>query len=207
VHGLADILDLLFARVDELDAEVLVHLLPHGRRDANASGCGERLQPRGNVDAVAGDVVTLDDDVAEVDPNAEFDPLVGGDEQVARSHLALHLHGAAQRGRRARKFDQHAVAGRTHDAAAVLGDLRIDQLRADLPQPGMRAGLVALHEPRIADDVGDDDRGELAVDGHGGKLGRARAPPIAAANQDFSAASTSSSIFLASPNSIRLLSL
>ena len=43
----------------------------NNRRDANAAGLGERLEPRGEVDAVAVDVVAVDDDVAQVNADPE----------------------------------------------------------------------------------------------------------------------------------------
>ena len=42
-------------------------------RDADAARLGDAFQPRGDVDAVAEDVVALDDDVADIDADAEFD--------------------------------------------------------------------------------------------------------------------------------------
>ena len=52
-------------------------------RDGDAAGPGDAFEPRGDVDAVAEDVVVLDDDVAEIDADAEFDAPVLGDVVVA----------------------------------------------------------------------------------------------------------------------------
>jgi hypothetical protein len=46
----------------------------------------------------------------------------------------------------------------------MLGDLGVEEPFANLAQPGMGAGFVALHETRIAGDVREDDRGKLAAD-------------------------------------------
>ena len=56
-----------------------------------------------------------------------------GDIGIALGHPALHLGGAAQRVDDAGELDQQAVAGGLDDAAAVLGDLRVDQLAPDAP--------------------------------------------------------------------------
>jgi len=40
-------------------------------RDIDAARLGKRLEPRRNIDAVAENVATLDDDVVEIDPDAE----------------------------------------------------------------------------------------------------------------------------------------
>ena len=54
----------------------------------------------------------------------------------------LHLDRAAHRIDDAGKLDQQAVAGGLDDAAAVLGDLGVDELGADRLQRGERAFLV-----------------------------------------------------------------
>ena len=38
-----------------------------GLGDANCAGLGERLEPSGDVDAIAKDVVPIDNDVAQID--------------------------------------------------------------------------------------------------------------------------------------------
>jgi len=60
------------------------------------------------------------------------------------------------------KFDQQPVAGGLDDPAPMLLDLRITQLAADRLQRGERALLVRPHQPRIARDIGGQDRGETA---------------------------------------------
>ena len=56
--------------------------------EADAAGLGRRLQPRGDVDAVAEQVLSLHHDIAEIDPDAELDlPVVG--------QLSLRVRNAA----------------------------------------------------------------------------------------------------------------
>ena len=75
------------------------------------------------------DVVALDDHVAEIDADAQFDALVVRRHRCSRSAIAsLHLDRAAHRIDDAGKLHQQAVAGGLDDAAVVLGDLRIDEL-------------------------------------------------------------------------------
>ena len=45
-------------------------------RDADAAGLGQRLQPGRDIDAVAEEIAALDDDVAEIDADAQADPPV-----------------------------------------------------------------------------------------------------------------------------------
>ena len=130
------------------------------------AGLCERLQPRRDIDAVAEDVVAIDDDVAEIDPDPEPDPAVLGHTGLAIDHRALQLGGAADRVDDAREFHQHPVAGRLDDAAGVLADLRIDQLAAMRLEAFVRAFLVRSHQPRIARHIGGEDRGETAALAH-----------------------------------------
>ena len=62
-----------FAAVLEADVDAIADAFVDDRGDADAAGLGQRLQPRGDVDAVAVDVVALDDHVAEIDADAQHD--------------------------------------------------------------------------------------------------------------------------------------
>ena len=112
----------LSPRSSKLDAELVAHRIAHRARDEDAARLGEPLQAGGDVDAVAEDVVALDDDVAEVDADAEFDARLVGRAAVAVGHAGLDLDGAAHRLDDAGELDQQAVAGALDDAAAVVGD-------------------------------------------------------------------------------------
>ena len=49
----------------------------------------------------------------------------------------------------------------------MLGDQRLDELRAERLEPGDRAGLVGLHQARVADHVGREHREHPPVElGH-----------------------------------------
>ena len=82
----------------------------------------------------------------------------------SRGHRPLHLNRAAHGVDDAGELDQQAVAGGLDDAAAMLGDLRVDQLAPDRLQPRERAFLVRAHQPRIADDIGRHDCRQTAFD-------------------------------------------
>ena len=72
-HRPGDVLQLLLARVLEVCVELAAHLPVGVVGDADAAGLGDAFEPRGNIDAVAEDVAVLDDDVADMDADAEFD--------------------------------------------------------------------------------------------------------------------------------------
>jgi hypothetical protein len=82
---------------------------------------------RGDVYAVAINVVAVGDHVAEIDPDAKSQAALLGEIQIAVGHPALNFAGAAHRIDDAGEFRQHAVAGGLDDPAMMLADLRIDQ--------------------------------------------------------------------------------
>ena len=116
----ADVLDLLLAEILEGDVEPVADLVAHRGRHADAAGFRHDFEPRGDVDAVAEDVVVLDDDVAEVDADAEDEAPRRAACPVAPRHASLEVDGAAHRVDDALEFDQHAVAGGLDDAALAL---------------------------------------------------------------------------------------
>jgi hypothetical protein len=129
-HRPSDVFDALFAQILESVGQLVADLVSHHPRDADPPWLGERFQARRDIHAVAEDVVAVDDDVTEVDPDPEPDPAVLGHTGLAIDHRALHLGGAADRVDDAREFRQHPVAGRLDDAAGMLADLRVDELAA-----------------------------------------------------------------------------
>ena len=68
-----DILDANVAGVLEADVDPVADAFVDDRGNADAAGLGQRLQPRGNVDAVAVDVVALNDHIAEIDADPQYD--------------------------------------------------------------------------------------------------------------------------------------
>jgi hypothetical protein len=117
----------------------------HHTADADPTWLSQGLQSRRDVDPIAEDVFSLDDHVAEIDAYAQFDATVRPDASVPVGHRPLHLDRAAHRINDTREFHQHAITGGLDDAAAVLGDLRIEQLMAQRFEAFERAFLVRYY--------------------------------------------------------------
>ena len=97
-------------------------------------GSASAFEPRGDVDAVAEDVVAVDDHVAEIDADAELDALALCRMPALRSAMPCWTSTAQRTASTTlANSDQQPVAGGLDDAALVLGDLRIDQLARDAP--------------------------------------------------------------------------
>ena len=110
--------------------------------DEHAAGIGQGFDPCRDIDAVAIEIVALDDHIAEIDADAQFDPAIRGDICVPLGHRLLHLDRAAHRIDDAGKFHKHAVAGGLDDASLMLSDLRIDELAAQRLEAFERAFLI-----------------------------------------------------------------
>ena len=116
-------------------------------------GSAIAFQPGGDIDAVAENVVIVDDDVADMDADAKCDAAILRHGRIGLRHGALNVERAAHRVDRAGEFDQHAVAGRLDDAAAMFGDFRIDQRAPAVLESRQSSLFVASHEPAVTDDV------------------------------------------------------
>src|SRR5439155_10341107 len=77
------VLEALLADVGELGFDLAAHLAKSIFGDADAAGLGDAFEPCRDVDAVAEDVVALDQDIAEVDADAPFHAAFAGDPRVA----------------------------------------------------------------------------------------------------------------------------
>ena len=78
--------------------------------------------------------------------------------------LLLDRDGAGDRIDDRAELDQHAVAHRFDDAAAVARDERLDDLDAERLDGRDRRRLVCLDQARIADDVGHHDGRQPPLD-------------------------------------------
>src|SRR5664279_48303 len=96
-------------------------------REANASGVGNPFQSRGNIDAVAENVVALNDNVANIDTDTQFDAPLPRFSSIALGHSALNVDSAGNRVNGAAKLHQRAVAHQLDDPAQMGGDLGIDK--------------------------------------------------------------------------------
>ena len=68
-----DVLDLDLAGINEADVYSAPQVVVDHRSHADAPRLGQRLQSCGYVDPITVDVVAIDDDVTEVDADAERD--------------------------------------------------------------------------------------------------------------------------------------
>ena len=101
-----------------------------------------------------------------MDADAKLDAPIVRQAGVALDETVLHLDPATHGVDDASELDQHAVAGAFHHPAIVNGNGGVDQITAERSEPGQNAVLVRAGKPRIADNVGNQYRRELARHNH-----------------------------------------
>jgi hypothetical protein len=144
-----DVLDLLRAEILESEAQFIEDLIAHDSAYANPAGFSQHFQARRDIDAIAKDVIAINDDVTNIDADTKVQSLIRGNAFVALGHGSLHVNCAAHCIDDAREFQQQAVTGRLDDAAVMLRDLGIDKLPPVGFQCRQRAAVVHAHEARV----------------------------------------------------------
>jgi hypothetical protein len=139
-HWPCDVLELPFACILEGDIEFAPNLPVRVIRDAYATGLRQSLQTRRHIHAVAENVTSIDDDITDIDADAELDALLIRHPGIALGHPALDIKSAAHCVHYAAKFSQHPVSGVLDDPATVFGDLGIDKSA----QMGLKLDVRAL---------------------------------------------------------------
>ena len=139
-------------------------MLAHRFRHQHAAGLAQLLQSRGDVDAVAQDELAVGDHVAEIDADAELEAPVGRHPRLVGRDRLLHLDGAQHGIDHRAELDQHAIADDLHEPPMMRAQQRLHDLVAQPLQPGDGAGFVQLHQARVADHIGRQNRGKAALD-------------------------------------------
>ncbi|HZS84803.1 MAG TPA: hypothetical protein VFA50_18145 [Stellaceae bacterium] len=113
----------------------------NGARDDDAGGIGQRPEAGGDVDAVAEEIAVIDDDIAEIDADAQAQAAIGGDRSVEALDCALKGDGAVDGFDGIGEFGEKPVARGLDDMAAAAPDLGIDSSHERHP-PWPRAKIA-----------------------------------------------------------------
>src|ERR1700732_3754306 len=71
-NRLGDVLDAMAAERTVIEIELVPDLVVDGVRNANCARPGERLETGGDVDAIAENIVAVDDDISEIDADPQL---------------------------------------------------------------------------------------------------------------------------------------
>ena len=153
-HWTSDVLQILLAHVFKTTIEPSLNLVADDCGNTYAAWCRQPLQPCRNIDAIAVDVAVGDHDVAEIDADAKFHPLVFLDRRVAVGHIALHRDGARDGLDNALKLSEEAVTSILNDPSLALCNFRVNQFTIVGTEPSKCAGFVLPHQAAVAGNVG-----------------------------------------------------
>jgi hypothetical protein len=121
-HRPCDVLDLLLAPILEDKGQPVANVVMNRIGDEHPAGIGQSFDLGGDVDAVDIEIAAFDDDIAEIDADAQFDAALRHNAGVPSGHRLLHRDRAAHRIDDASELHQQAIARGLDDAAVVLGD-------------------------------------------------------------------------------------
>ncbi len=133
----------------------------HPGRDADLARLRDMLDLVSDIDAVADQVLAVDQDIAEIDPDPEPHAAVLGHVRAHGFNSLLDVRGATQRFDRAGEFGHDAVARASEDPALMVCHQRLDRLPAR-PQGAVGAILVRAHHATKFRDIGGKDGRQFA---------------------------------------------
>ena len=147
----------MLAHVFEADIELVLDLVEDVVSDTDAARIGQTFQRWSDVDAVAVDVVVLDDDFAVIDPNPVDDLTFVWNVGIALSHGFLDIDSKVDSVDDTTELHECAVTHELDHPAMMLSELRLDQFFAMDLKLRKRPGFVGGHQPAVADDIGSKD--------------------------------------------------
>lgn len=155
------------------------NILVKGTRDAYATRRTRGFQTDCDYDGLAMQIACVGDGVADVDPNAQADALVGERFGIMFQHLLLDPHSATDRALHAVEHDQQAVASSLHDTPPERIEGRPHKTLAQVADAAGHPRIVGGDQDCIADDVGmqHGDKTPLAVTGGSSHHGHGCQPP------------------------------
>src|SRR6516165_3935989 len=161
---MSDIFHPLLAEIDEGQGQLRSDVISDSTGNANPTRLRKSLQPSRDIDGIAEKVVALNDDVADVDSNAEPHLLTGRSIRILFGYGLLHSDGTLHSIHGTGEIGDEAVARRGEDPTAMRGDQGIDDGPVSV-EGAKRADLILPHEAAVAFHIGGEDRGELSFDG------------------------------------------
>jgi hypothetical protein len=142
--------------------QFVLYLLIDAARDVNLTGIGNTLKARGNIDAIAENVVCFDDNVAKIDANPKFNPMMLRHRCVASNHVLLDDDTASNSFDRTVENRNKSVTSGFDEPSVMPDNARLDEVALKPLDAKMRSFLIDLHEAAVARDITGDNRSETA---------------------------------------------
>jgi hypothetical protein len=153
--------DVLYFAISErlISANQLVlYLLVNAARDVNLARIGNTLKARSDIDAIAENVVCFDDNVAKIDTNPIFNPMMLRHRCVASNHVLLDDDTAPHSFDRAVENRNKSVTGGFDEPSVMPNDAGLDEVTLDPLHAKMRSFFIDLHQAAVARDIASNNR-------------------------------------------------
>jgi hypothetical protein len=122
-------------------------------RDADAAWFCNPFETHCNIDTITKDIIVRDDNITEVNADAEFDPLVLRHIGILFCHAALDVVGTSHGVDHAGELNESAVAGILHNAPAMITDFGIKKRLSKSFELRQRAFFVDPYQAARARDI------------------------------------------------------
>src|SRR5262249_5390945 len=116
----------MLAHVSNVYNKLSLNLLIGIVRKTDCARLGQGLDSGGDIDTVTVDVALVDNDVTDINADAELYPPIFRYSGIVLGQNTLDLHSAAYRIDGAGKFNQSTVAGSLYNPAAIFRNFGID---------------------------------------------------------------------------------
>ena len=150
-------------------------------RNINAARFGERFQPCRDIDTVTENVAGLENDVAEIDPDAHREAAFGGQSAVSLENRIAQGGGATRSLDDTVELAEHPLPCRIDNVSAEFRNSRLDHFDHKRRQFGEALRFVAGEKPAVA---GHQNRRKSAPDAPFCILGHDGCAPIARCGND-----------------------
>ena len=147
LHWPRHVFDGLFACILKGGINLAGKMIMDRPRYADATSLRQTFKSSSNVDSVSQYVLTIDDNVAEIDPDAVLYASFFRIISIGRCQLPLYLQGALYGGYDAHELNQQTIASCFYDSATMGRNLRTENCLAVRPLTRNRAFLIQPHEP------------------------------------------------------------
>jgi hypothetical protein len=108
-------------------------------------GSASASKPCSYVDAVAEDVIPIDNNITDINADAELDAFLRRYTSVAIDHAALNIDGATHSVDDANELHQQPISGGLNNSAAMFRDLGVYEFLAMCFELAQRAFLIGTH--------------------------------------------------------------
>ena len=156
-NGACDVLNGMLAQIGEGEPQLVANLFVRSARNIYAAGLAQRFEPGSDIDAVPQNVITVNNNIANVHSDAKDDLLGCRHRYVPRQHTLLDRYRAPDGVDDARKLKEEPIAGSLDHPPAACLDGGVEKLGTMSLERDHRSDLVGAHQTAVSDYIHGDD--------------------------------------------------